>query len=267
MGLNKWFWAIILIALGVVLLLANLGLISDAWTVFWPVAIVLLGVWFLVGAFSWGRRSRNVTTEKVAIPLAGATSARIRVNHGAGRLLVSGHAQPGELVNGEFSGGLDWRFGRRNGELDVRMRVPYQGWSWGWGWGGGGFLDWTYALSSEVPLDLRFETGAGQARIDLSETRTAFLRLDTGASSTEVTLPANGGLTQVRVHAGAASVSIHVPTGVAARIRFRGGLASISVDRNRFPRAHGEYRSPDYDAAANRADIDVEAGMGSVHVY
>jgi hypothetical protein len=49
-------------------------------------------------------------------------------------------------------------------------------------------------------------------------------------------------------------------------VRFEGGLASIDVDQNRFPRAGGVYRSPDYDTAQNKVDIEVKAGVGSLDV-
>jgi hypothetical protein len=61
-------------------------------------------------------------------------------------------------------------------------------------------------------------------------------------------------------------VVVRVPSGVAARIRASGGLADIRVDRDRFPRAGGVYQSADYDTAANKVDIDVEAGVGSVNI-
>jgi hypothetical protein len=68
------------------------------------------------------------------------------------------------------------------------------------------------------------------------------------------------------VSSGAASVNIRIPQGVAARIRWRGGLSSINVDPSRFPRFGDTYQSPDYDSAANKVDLDVEMGVGSVTV-
>ena len=93
------------------------------------------------------------------------------------------------------------------------------------------------------------------------------LDIDTGASSTEVTLPANAGNTLVDIDSGAASVKVSIPTGVAARIRVKSGIASVNVDSNRFPRQDGGlYQSADYPTAANRADITIDTGVGSVDV-
>ncbi|MBS3783904.1 MAG: hypothetical protein KGY78_05640, partial [Anaerolineae bacterium] len=179
---------------------------------------------------------------------------------------VSSGAPPEVLARGTFSGGLDYRSQRRGDELDVEMSP--RGFPFGlapWHWGRGG-LGWNFRMNSEIPLSLSFETGASDARLDLSELRVTNLRLSTGASSVNVTLPAHAGQTQVRVEAGAASVTLRVPPDVAARVRFEGALASVSVDQNRFPRTGAVYQSPDYDTAQNRINIEVQAGIGSLQV-
>jgi hypothetical protein len=135
-----------------------------------------------------------------------------------------------------------------------------------WHWGRGGPLDWSFGLNGEVPLSLDLQTGASDARLDLSDLRVSDLRLQTGASATRLTLPANAGQTRAEVHSGAASVSIRVPEGVAARIRIKSGMAGIAVDRGRFPRTGDTYQSPDYETAPNRVDLYVETGVGSVDV-
>ena len=169
-----------------------------------------------------------------------------------------------DLVEGDFGGGLDLDT-RRNGDaLDVRMRVPAQFFPIFW-WPGT-TLDWTFHLNREIPLILELDAGANEARIDLSDLKVTELSLRSGASSTNLTLPSNAGMTRARVESGAASVDIRVPEGVAARIRWRGGLSSINADQARFQRMGDYYQSPDYDTAANKADIDVQMGVGSVTV-
>ena len=79
-------------------------------------------------------------------------------------------------------------------------------------------------------------------------------------------LPRAAGATTVRAESGAASLTIEVPAGVAARIRSRMALGSSQVDEARFPRVGDGYESPDYATAANRVDIDISGGVGSVKV-
>lgn len=231
-----------------------------------PAVLIVLGLWILWGILL-GEPSAE--TKEVAIPLEGAAQAHVRIHHGAGRLRVAAGADPGDLLTGEFAGGLDHRVKREGDTLDVAMRVPA---GWGphfvvpWVWGPGRMLDWSLVLNGEVPLSLDLETGASDARLDLSNLRVTDLRLETGASATDVTMPAHAGYTRAVIRSGAASLAIRVPPGVAARIRVGGGLAGISVDRNRFPREGGMYRSQDYDTAPNKADVDVETGVGSINI-
>ena len=85
--------------------------------------------------------------------------------------------------------------------------------------------------------------------------------------STDLRLPERAGFTRAEVHAGAASIKIYVPQGVAARINVKSGLSGINIDSMRFPPAgNGFYQSADYASAANRAEIYIETGVGSIDV-
>ena len=135
-----------------------------------------------------------------------------------------------------------------------------------WMWRSRGTLDWTVRLSEQVPLSLDLEGGASDTRLDLSDLHVTDLRVQTGASSSEITLPASAGHTKAAISSGAASVRVRVPEGVAARVQVSGGMADIQVDKNRFPRVGDVYQSEDYATAENKVDIDVETGVGSISV-
>jgi len=256
------FWGFILVIIGLALLLDNLGLLGniDIWNLLWPLFLIALGAWVLLGTIF----RRAPQTEHASIPLEGAQSARVRVQHGAGRLEVSAGSGMGVLAEGDFAGGLDFRSRREGNGLDVKMRPPEQ--LFPFTWSTGSTLDWSFGLTREIPLSLEFETGANESRLNLRDLRVTELRLKTGASSTTIDLPANAGLTRTFIESGAASVNVSVPEGVAARIRAQGGLSSIQVDTNRFPQMGNIYQSPDYDAAANKIEMEIQMGVGSVKV-
>ncbi|MGD1996686.1 MAG: hypothetical protein PVH62_07930 [Anaerolineae bacterium] len=261
-------WGTALILVGVLLLVDSLGLLGDVgvWNLIWPLGLIAVGLWVLWTAI--GVR-RPIDAEEATIPLKGAARAHVRIRHGAGRLRVEGVAGPGELAKGTFGGGLEYHAKQEGELLDVEMYTPRQVfWRFltPWNWREGSGLDWTLSLNGEVPLSLDLEIGAGDARLDLRDLQVTELRASSGASSTHLTLPAHAGHTYAEVKAGAASVAIRVPSGVAARIRVGGGLASIGVDRDRFPRVGSFYQSPDYDTAPNKVDVDIEAGVGSIKV-
>jgi hypothetical protein len=122
------------------------------------------------------------------------------------------------------------------------------------------------ALNNAVPLAITVKTGASDARLDLSDLQVTRLKLESGANSTRVIVPAHAGYTEIRGTSGAASLSVEIPEGVAARIRTSGALSSVSINRERFPKIEGEYRSPDYETAANKVDLKLEMGVGSINV-
>lgn len=117
-----------------------------------------------------------------------------------------------------------------------------------------------------MPLDLQLEAGASRTRLDFRETKLRRPVIKTGASDTNVVLPSAAGATDVRVESGAAGVALVVPTGVAARVRSSVALGSVQVDQSRFPRSGDVYESIDYASAANRVDIDLQGGVGSVRI-
>lgn len=256
------FWGFLLIVFGLVLLLDNLGLLGNIniWNLLWPIFLIALGAWILFGTIF--RRAPSV--EHASIPLEGAESARVRVRHGAGRMEVYSSSATGILAEGDFAGGLEHSSHLEGNLLEVKMSPPEQ--VFPFTWSPGSTLDWSFGLTRDIPLSLDYETGASESRLNLRELRLTELHLKTGASSTTIDLPANAGYTRVFVESGAASVNINVPDGVAARIQTKGGLSSIQVDTQRFPQIGSVYQSPDYDTAANKVDMDIQMGVGSVSI-
>jgi hypothetical protein len=258
-GIWAYTWPIVWIVVGVVLLLSTTGrlgtgpgeLIAQGW----PWLLVAIGVWLLLGSIAPGG-SRG--TERLSLSLRGASEASIRIRFGAGTLTAR-RALPGDLVEGTFEGGVIHR------EMGPGRIELSQDTSYGLPW-----LDrrsnWDMGLTAEVPLDLRLEAGASKSTLDLGETKLRRLDLQTGASETRVVLPRSAGVTEVRAEHGAASLTFEVPAGVAARIRTRMALGSSQVDESRFPRVGDVYQSIDYATAANRVDLDIQGGVGSLRV-
>ena len=251
------FWGCVLIIAGFLFLLGNFFHI-DVGDFLWPLFLIALGGWILWGAL---RMSDTVEGETVSIPLEDADEARIKVRYGAGQLLIHGDTGAGELLNGTFGGGLEREIHREGQGLRVALRSPRGEWPWT-----PGARDWTIGLSDAIPLLLDVEVGASDTSLDLTGLRVTELRLRAGASSTEVRLPAHAGHTRASIKAGVSSLFLLIPEGVAAHIQTKGGLAAVTVDRARFPQTEGAYRSPDFETAENRVEIEVETGVGSVDI-
>ena len=259
------FWAVVLILVGALFLLNNFGLLPNlsfsVWSLIWPIFLIALGVWFISRTVI---KPEPADMQPASIPLDGASRAEIEIQHGAGELTVGSGASAGVLAEGLFGGGLKHRTERKGDLVDVEMKMAVEAVAF-LNWSPGGY-DWDVRLSADVPMSLRCATGASKSALDLRDLKITDLKLETGASATEVILPASAGFTRVKVQAGAARVDMRVPGGVAARIKASAGLASVTVDQTRFPGFDNRYQSPDYDATPNKVDIDIETGVGSVTV-
>jgi hypothetical protein len=211
---------------------------------------------------AWAAGSSGPFAETFAMPLDGASAAEVVLRFGAGRLAVVGAAASGMLVEGEARGGARPETG---GPGRARLTTPAERlWP---GRRSDAPFDWRLALTGEVPLRLRVETGAAKADLDLTALRVTDLDLRTGASETTVTVPAAAGVTRVRAEGGAAALRFRVPPGVAVRARTRMAIGTTDVDEARFPRDPlGGWVSPDVASNPNRVELEISGGMGSISI-
>lgn len=252
-------WPIAWVVIGVVVLAATTGNLSvglgDILSRWWPVAFILVGVWFLVASV-WPGRRRAV--EELALPIGPSPAASVQLRFGGGVLEV-GRAAPGVLLAGRFQGGVRYR---THGPDAVELE-PDTGRGWPMS---GATFQWSLGLTGEKPLDLRLDTGASRATIDLADLLVRQLELHSGAAETRLRLPRAAGATLVRTDTGVSSLLIEIPPGVGARIRSTMAMGRVDVDPARFTRYAEGWQSPDYPTAANRVDLDVRGGVGSVTI-
>lgn len=264
---SRVFWALIFVLFGFLLLLGNLGFLSlNVWSLFWPIFLILLGVWFIWNSLAPGP---PVESEEASIPLEGAGEVKLRVKHGAGQFRLSDGAAPDQALSGTFGGGLEKAVNRQGSRLDITLQPApgaFLDFLFPWTWTTGGGFDWALKINEEIPLSFKLEAGAGGATLDFSQLNLKDLEVETGVSSTTLTLPERAGHTKVKLEAGVASVSVRIPENVAARIETEGGLASISVNENRFPRQGGLYISDGFETAENKIEMKIETGLGSIKV-
>lgn len=253
------FWGTALLVLGVLFLLQAQGLITSVYRFIWPLALILVGGWIIFNVF-WKPDLGKEDT--FSYSLQAAKSVRYKFSHGAGQISISGGASAGQAIVGSSAVGMNTDSRMDGDRLNVNVEagpslVPFIGPSSG---------VWRYQLTQEVPVTLDIEAGASRLEIDLKDVLATRIDLSIGASSTDLTLPARGA-SILDVEAGAASVNIRVPEATAARIRMKDSVASLNVDTNRFPQTDsGFYQSPNFDSAVNRAEITIEAGLGSITV-
>jgi hypothetical protein len=285
-------WPVVLVALGLVFLLNNLGVIDwDLWwTVLriWPVLLIAAGIDVLLGYRStlgailalvlivavvagafWLAASTEARPaaggERISYALDGAEEADVELSISVAVLRLSALSESSLLVEGDVTVGagelLDRRFavsdGRAELELSGEQMTPIP-------IGLPGRRGWDLRLNEDVDLDLDIAMGVGQADIDLSEMRVSTLAFDAGVGQATVTLAENASA-QVGVSMGVGVLALHVPDSVEASIRFDTGLVARSVPPG-FERRGDYYYTPGYDGSDYTVDVDVDMGVGLVTV-
>jgi hypothetical protein len=260
---DNLFWGSALILLGGLFLLKASGLLrGDIFGWFWALFLILLGIWVLSSVYLKGQTKEE--GEQFVIDLQGAKQASLKVEHGAGHIEIGAGAPSGQLLTGTKAPGMSFSSRMAGDKLEARIQagptfIPFIG-------PAGGV--WHFHLNRDVPLTLKLEAGASRLSIDLSDLLVTYAKLETGASTVDLTLPARAGSALVDIEAGAASLDVHVPEGTAARICVKEGLTALNIDTNRFSRLEGNlYQSSDYEKASNRVEVNIEAGVGSVKIH
>lgn len=247
-------FAVLLILIGGLLLLVDLGLVgAEVWWALlrlWPVALIAIGLDLVVGRRSTAARigvaavSLLVVAAGLTVLLAGegpAAPERTTVAHehagteraditlepGVGRLDLTTTGDEDVLLVGAVtapSGGtiVDERVDT-DGSTEIRVALEGRRWS---PFGVRGSRDvptWELSLGRAAPVTLTVTGGVGTSRLDLRDARVEGLSVETGVGALEIAGPweDDGG---------------------------------------------GTLRSTDWDTAADRVDLSVRAGVGRVQI-
>src|SRR5438270_13930620 len=202
------FWGGALVLFGVLLLLANLGLLNDIrWDFVWPVLLIALGVWLIVARIGPGAASADVDS---AEPRAGLDRAKLEVAVGAARIDVRSAALDDQLyrVHIEHAGtALEVKLDRASGTVRISQRVDW--------FMGARRLHVDARLTDAIPWGVSCSTGAIRGSFDLSSTNLTEFGCRTGASRIGLVLGRPKGAVPIHVEGGALTVDSARPAGVA----------------------------------------------------
>jgi hypothetical protein len=293
---------LILIALGIIFLLNNLGLVNwDVWLIIlqlWPLLLIAIGLDILIGRRSllgsvvvlvivaillaggvWLVSSKVATggqvlnSENISQTLQGATGAEVQISPAVAILRV-GSTQtmnrsdlPADLlIIGTVSMGRDERVTR---DFQVtgntaRFVLRTEGVPFFPFAGSPEDRAWDLNLTPSVPLNLKFSPGLGDSQIDLTGLNVTEFDDSVGVGRTVVTLPAHGKF-QAHISGGVGDVTVRIPSALAARIHLSTGLGATDVSPV-YGRQGDFYVSPGFDTAGDRVELNVSGGIGKVAV-
>lgn len=253
------FWPIILIGVGVIWLLGNIGAIAafDLPVLFhlWPILLVFVGldilagrrsplvgavlgglalalvVFFLVGGRQLGLSSNvQIKTEKFTAPVGQATSASVLLALSDSPTTISALTNSSNLIEADLTyiGSINFRatgtqrkvVSLARNEADFLLFSPLY-------WDAS--LNWKVYLNPRIPTDLNINGGSGESLVDLSRLELTSLKASMGSGASAFTVPAGGPAPRVQAMGGSGSMDWTIPSGAAVELHLSGGSGSINV--------------------------------------
>lgn len=282
-------WPLILVFIGAVLLLNNLGLTEfSLWSLaiqLWPAILLAIGVDILIPRRSaWGTALAILAVATVFLgsfwlmgevserALEGTTirqsddgvrTAEIALDPAVGSMVLDGRAPDNMLIEGTASQlrreQLEPEFSVSDGRAVFQLSPQY-------GPGVTVVLPWPRVLwdlsvASDIPLDLRSEIGVGEMQLDLSQVQVDDLNVSFGVGRAEIDLPSGRPL-RARIDGGVGEIVLRVPHGSSVRVQLPEGLTAESL-----PPGYIERGSSALSNQALEGDpeivITVDLGVGS----
>ncbi len=264
-GYRSLFWPIVLIAIGVIWLLVNLGVISglNIAVLFrlWPLILIAVGLDLL-----FGRESRltsailgvgtvaviivlmligpsiglapnlDITVDEYSVPREDATSARIDLHTSVGEVNIFALADSGNLFEAEVAHVGELNFvSEGTTEKHISLSQREENFSFGLDFLGRAFnpeneLYWRVGLSNALPIRLAVDNGLSNATLDLSDIQLTGLEMNGGVGSVELRLPAMEDSYEVSVNGGVGNTTILVPENAAVALDIDGGVGEVRID-------------------------------------
>ncbi|MGH2460003.1 MAG: hypothetical protein ACRDIY_14185, partial [Chloroflexota bacterium] len=273
-------WPVLLILLGIDLVLGRrAGMLSAAITAVVLIGVVAVAIGLTVRAPS-AAGAPALQSSDVRVPLDRATSGEITMEVPIGTLDVGALPAKGDaLLEARTSMPAAMRLVRqskvREGVAQVLLSATGdeslgEAFPLSWPFNSpdrrGGIV-WNVLLSPTTPLTLRADVGVGQSDLDLTNLLVQQLTLNHGAGETTIHFPSNAGQTIADVQSGAGQLTLIVPPDVGAYIHTpKGGVVNVQVPPDRFQAVGDGYETANYANAANRVDVTLHLGVGSVDV-
>ena len=300
------FWPLLLIGVGVVLLLSNLGILPEnAFSVlwrFWPLVLVIIGLDVLLGRrgvigpmitavlvltlfvcvigflLIAGDRTdlipalttNQLQEERINYPLENFQTARITIDWANGPATLFPLSDSNQLIDGEirYAGTLYFDTDPDGDHLKLNLDTRNRGFFFS-PLERQGDQDWSLGLNPRVRYALILDAGSGPGDYDLSRFQLESLDVDGGSGPIKIVLPEQG-VTEGVIDGGSGPITLILPERVEARIRLDNGLGPFTPSP-RFERisSRGDdeiWETANYNRADNRLELEIDQGSGPIEI-
>ncbi|MGH9719292.1 MAG: toast rack family protein [Bryobacteraceae bacterium] len=201
--------------------------------------------------------------ESRSVELDQSERVRVELRMPAGELNVRGGAR--KLMDGDFTydvaawkPDLRYRSAAGAGDLTIEQRGATSA-------VGNTKNRWDLRLNDSVPLDVRVEFGAGEARLNLGSLSLRSVDVEMGAGTLHLDL--RGAPLKdysVRIRGGVGEATVHLPKEIGIAATASGGIGDISVTGLR--KSGDRHVNDAYERPGVKIRVDVQGGVGSIRL-
>ena len=285
----------ILITLGILFLLNNLGMLNlTVWEIvirLWPILLVGIGLDLIIGRRSivgslvvlvllagmllggiyWmeqGIRPAGtpLDQETFSQEIGKATRAVVNIDFGVGKLQVNPLTDSNNLIEGKANlnrGEKVLRDYNLNGN-EATFSLASQGvyvFPFGSAFNDQG---WAVEITSSIPVSLSVDSGVSTATMDLSGMTISNLDVNMGLGNLMITLPQKGNV-NAQIDGGIGNLTVAIPKDTAVRIEMDGWLGNTNVS-SQYTHEGSFYQSANYSLTGDHLDLKIGGGIGNVRV-
>ena len=255
------FWPILLVGVGIIWLLSNLGIIQTvsigSVLKLWPLLLIVLGIEILfsrrypwvgavVGLVAIGvvvtimiagpqlglETGSTLKTETFSTPIENVTSVEYNFDTSSSPVTISALEEGGQdLISAEvtYAGIMNFDVA---GTTEKTIRLSETSGQSDWlNWDlSFDQLGWDIGLAPEIPSDLILNGGSGSIDMDLSGLNLNSLRTDFGSGSSEIILPETVEPYEVEIESGSGSVNLDLPENTSLTLTLDTGSGSNTIN-------------------------------------
>ncbi|MCL5407303.1 MAG: toast rack family protein [Patescibacteria group bacterium] len=294
----KWFWGLLIIAIGLIILSINFNLLSSSQVNqlvnFWPIILILFGVSLIFRPWRFGWviilsvfifsflfiyeavirglnimpqsvKNTEIKTSAINVDLP-STAKKVQINLKTGAVSLNLKGDSDKLVSGRMqSNFLEPKISTSTVNDVVILDISTDRFNssfWGANWGTKNTLD--LALTNNIPIELNIDAGASSMDLNFSNVVISKLEIKAGASAIKLALGEKiEDKTLVKIDAGASSVEIKTPNSVGVQINTNTGLSSKDF-KDYTKISDNIYQSKDYQNTIKKIEIELKAGASSI---
>ena len=124
--------------------------------------------------------------------------------------------------------------------------------------------EWAITLNRDVIWDLDVDTGAATAIYDLSKIKFSRFDLDSGAGKLRIVFGDLGISGEVDIDCGAGEVTLIIPESVGVEAKLHTGVGKKDLSGRAWIQKDDTYTSSNFEQAATKLNISLDAGVGAV---